>query len=63
MMTQAFLQVMHQVNAFLEDREAMNPYVASAVLIVVAAGLYVVWQQVGSSITTLVQNAINAIGQ
>lgn len=63
MMTQALLWVLYQVDAFVEDRRAINPYVASAVLIVVAAGLFAVWQRVGNSITTLVQNAISAIGQ
>lgn len=63
MMTQALLWVLYQVDALVEDRRAINPYVASAVLIVVAAGLFAVWQRVGNSITTLVQNAISAIGQ
>ena len=63
MMTQALLWVLYQVDAFVEDRRPINPYVASAVLIVVAAGLFAVWQRVSNSITTLVQNAISAIGQ
>ncbi len=57
-----WMWAMKVVQAYLEDRRGLNGYVAAAVLIVVAAALYAVWDQVGQSITSLVQNAINAIG-
>ncbi len=62
MMQYLWLWAMNLLDTYVEDRRGMNNYVAAAVLIVVAAGLYAVWQQVGQSITNLVQNAISAIG-